>query len=52
MVITNQKPIISEQISERKEIKHITKESHKTTREDSKRRRMNRELLKHLENEK
>ncbi len=39
MVITNQKPIISKQITKTKEIKHITKESYQTTREENKRKR-------------
>ena len=45
MAITNQKPIISKQRSKTKEIKHITEESHQTTREDSKRKVRNREEL-------
>ena len=39
MAMTNQKPIISKQKSKTKEIKHIIKEIHQTTRKKSKRER-------------
>jgi len=38
MAISGKKPVIDMQKIKRKESKHIIKESHQTTREDSKRR--------------
>ena len=49
-VITNRKPIINTQTRKRKEIKHVTKESHQTTRKRTREEERNREeLLKHPE---
>ena len=42
MVTTNQKPITSRKKSKTKEIKHITKDSHQTTKKESKRQEQRR----------
>ena len=49
MVITNQKPLINKQISKRKEMKHINKESQKPQGKRAREKERNRELLKHPE---
>ena len=42
MVTTNQKPVLAMQKIKRKEYKHISKESHQITREESQRRKKER----------